>query len=1028
MHQAILKAAVSYWGGQMRADSRALKEWTGRGILPETLASFNVGYWPKAGGLVRHLQEAGFDTGEILAAGLGTDKNGRLRDKCFDVFALPVFVDGQIITIRFKVPRWRKQEGKGKGFSLSPGDVEGGHHSQGTHLLNSCILRPGLEYVIICEGEPDLFTLCQADFPAVAVPGAGIFKASWVKLFEGIESIYVALDPDRAGEKGFQNILERLGRPIHRVSVPGGDINDLQKGYSTPGDFKAAFQAILGAAKVHHPGGGQEQPWEIINPDGEEPAGAGDAPRFVNPASTGTPGPTSPALDLAGVFAQVGCPDAADVFIIEAPTGTGKTYFTQQNCIRLYEAKESITCLFPTKNEIRSFNQGLQTLLKSMGYTDEDITGIISVHTSETQGRQEAAPIALSTFAYLGFRGETPFLYSIAREILGGRFVFVDEAHALWAYCTINEYLAARYSLRGGWSLDEEEHYRRVKRCPLTNRPGRKRLDHQQGIFDGDDLELGDADKICGDCIRHFKRRTSDETYKKGYFAPEISRQENLAEAAPNFPPALSPFWEDDSTIPFVQIGENSNLHAAALEITPAFSLEGLYPEKAEGKRGGAGPDRKAYLEKLLQNLYEPNIKTEKPVPLGAEGNLRKYPVYPCQLPILSGIDTTPLLQLIPGTAWEDSPKGLVIMSATMPREMADLIKHIACKAGAVATRIINRDVPFTFDATLLQMTSALSTHLQTLIVKGIMESRPGTKFFIITATKGEAKDCYSKFKGLCPHEVTYFVEDSFEQDMRSPVREATGAITLTYSRSAITKAANMPEVCFVLVDCGQFIPQAALGGLLRPGVNVLEKQMKIIQDNLTQIIGRVFRSTLERKPGMTVQDHSRRIVILAHNIPEGLQVKLDPALMNPGEPLRYNEAQFVSRVDKSPIDSIVKGAALALDGKDIPDQEQADKVKLAERKIEQMSKAQRKRTAGERERDKAEAASVKARALEAKVRELAETGRNWKETYDRLHLERIPRYDRCLLREVHDEGMKRLQEKGLISYGGKTDSLKIAS
>jgi hypothetical protein len=64
-------------------------------------------------------------------------------------------------------------------------------------------------YVVLVEGESDCHTLWNAGFPALGIPGAANWKEGRdVTNFEGIETIYVLIEPDKGGEC----VLEWLGR------------------------------------------------------------------------------------------------------------------------------------------------------------------------------------------------------------------------------------------------------------------------------------------------------------------------------------------------------------------------------------------------------------------------------------------------------------------------------------------------------------------------------------------------------------------------------------------------------------------------------------------------------------------------------------------------------------------------------------------------------------------------------------------------------------------------------------------------
>ena len=56
-------------------------------------------------------------------------------------------------------------------------------------------------YVVLVEGESDCHTLWYAGFPALGIPGASTWKEKRdAKYFEGIETVYVLIEPDKGGE------------------------------------------------------------------------------------------------------------------------------------------------------------------------------------------------------------------------------------------------------------------------------------------------------------------------------------------------------------------------------------------------------------------------------------------------------------------------------------------------------------------------------------------------------------------------------------------------------------------------------------------------------------------------------------------------------------------------------------------------------------------------------------------------------------------------------------------------------------
>lgn len=64
--------------------------------------------------------------------------------------------------------------------------------------------------VVMVEGESDTQTLWYLQIPALGVPGASTFKPEWCKKLEGIEKVYLHIEPDNGGETFLQQMCQKL--------------------------------------------------------------------------------------------------------------------------------------------------------------------------------------------------------------------------------------------------------------------------------------------------------------------------------------------------------------------------------------------------------------------------------------------------------------------------------------------------------------------------------------------------------------------------------------------------------------------------------------------------------------------------------------------------------------------------------------------------------------------------------------------------------------------------------------------------
>jgi DNA primase len=97
------------------------------------------------------------------------------------------------------------------------------------HLFN--VEATDAKDIYITEGEFDAIILSQLGYPAVGVPGASLFNASWKYLFSGADSVVLVFDGDDAGDRGSQRIASILGEVcpvIRRAQLPPGtDVTEL---------------------------------------------------------------------------------------------------------------------------------------------------------------------------------------------------------------------------------------------------------------------------------------------------------------------------------------------------------------------------------------------------------------------------------------------------------------------------------------------------------------------------------------------------------------------------------------------------------------------------------------------------------------------------------------------------------------------------------------------------------------------------------------------------------------------------------
>ncbi len=89
-----------------------------------------------------------------------------------------------------------------------------------TAIFNANIIK-GEDWLVLVEGEFKAMVLQQNGLPAIAIPGATIFKEKWLKLFSAQQMIYVTLDPGvEATAIKIAKMFNAAGLQVRLVTIP----------------------------------------------------------------------------------------------------------------------------------------------------------------------------------------------------------------------------------------------------------------------------------------------------------------------------------------------------------------------------------------------------------------------------------------------------------------------------------------------------------------------------------------------------------------------------------------------------------------------------------------------------------------------------------------------------------------------------------------------------------------------------------------------------------------------------------------
>lgn len=243
------RAAAKFFHAQLYTEQgrQALDYFLGRGLAPETIRHFGLGFAPNDWrALKRHLNEQGFDDVLLESANLlrRSDKNGKVSyyDNFRNRVMFPIIDPrGNVIAFGGRV----LDDSKPKYINTS--DTLVYKKSNGVFALN--FAKNGNDgKLIIAEGYMDVIALHQAGFTnAVACLGTALTKEQANLLSRYADTIILSYDADEAGQKATARalgIFGTTGMEIKVLHLEGGkDPDEIIKNYGAQ-----RFQAIIDGA------------------------------------------------------------------------------------------------------------------------------------------------------------------------------------------------------------------------------------------------------------------------------------------------------------------------------------------------------------------------------------------------------------------------------------------------------------------------------------------------------------------------------------------------------------------------------------------------------------------------------------------------------------------------------------------------------------------------------------------------------------------------------------------------------------
>jgi len=254
--QDVVEAACRFFQAELAAagGAAARRYLEGRGLKPETLARFRLGFAPgRRGALRAALRAEGIEEAQLVEAGLakraeGEGEGGALREYFFDRVIFPI-EDRRGRVVAFG----GRTLGDGQPKYLNSPDSALFH--KGRLLYNLARARQAVrdgQPLVLVEGYLDAIALAEAGLGGAVAPlGTAVTEEQLAELWRLADEPILCLDGDNAGQRAALRAAERAlpllqpGRSLRFAFLPAGeDPDSLVRGGGT-----SALERLLAAAR-----------------------------------------------------------------------------------------------------------------------------------------------------------------------------------------------------------------------------------------------------------------------------------------------------------------------------------------------------------------------------------------------------------------------------------------------------------------------------------------------------------------------------------------------------------------------------------------------------------------------------------------------------------------------------------------------------------------------------------------------------------------------------------------------------------
>ena len=226
----IHEAATQYFEAQLKSPSaaRAREYLTGRGVTPDTIAKFRIGYAPDDFNDMRDRLKPHFSEEAMRASGLFSSKEqadgapGQLYARFRKRITFPI-ANEQGKTIAFTARALEEIDDKGRPIAKYINSPETALYSKGQVLFNLDKAKADIRthgFALLVEGQMDCISVYMAGIRNVIATSGTAFTEMQVRLLSRFtKQIIVNFDPDTAGANAAEKSITMLTEEDFNVKV-----------------------------------------------------------------------------------------------------------------------------------------------------------------------------------------------------------------------------------------------------------------------------------------------------------------------------------------------------------------------------------------------------------------------------------------------------------------------------------------------------------------------------------------------------------------------------------------------------------------------------------------------------------------------------------------------------------------------------------------------------------------------------------------------------------------------------------------